>query len=145
MWNGWTICLNKLVNLPFLQKFWSECFSWRNIYLRKTYLFSDFSYRITVFFYKHSAFFWFRLTMFMIFLSWALYYAYKTCWNYWDHSESMYDLMEGRGETPKTCENIKEEGVFSRSYVNLCIFKRVFSHLNFFYLCFTSLMRKWKL
>ena len=81
----------------------------------------------------------------MIFLSWALYYAYKICSNSWGHSKSMYTLM-GAGEEvlqkrAKTCKG--REGLL-RVYVSQYFFKGVFSHLNCWCLFFTSLMGKVK-
>ena len=72
-----------------------------------------------------------RHSMLMIFLSWVLYYAYKKCSNSWGHSKSTYALMEeGRGGTPKTCENMQRESDLPRVYVSLYLFKGVFSHLQ---------------
>ena len=72
-----------------------------------------------------------RHSMLMIFLSWVLYYPYKKCSNSWGHSKSTYALMEeGRGGTPKTCENMQRESDLPRVYVSLYLFKGVFSHLQ---------------
>ena len=66
-------------NLSFL-KVMIRMFSWRNIFLRKTYLFSSFFFAVNYFF-INTVFYWINLSMLMIFLSWALYYAYKICSN----------------------------------------------------------------
>ena len=53
--------------------------------------------------------------------------------------------MEGRGGTPKPCENVQREGGgLPRIYKNILpiFFDGVFSHLNCLFLFFTSLMGK---
>ena len=47
-WTSWW-------NLSFLKKLWSESFSWRNIFPRKTYLFFKFFFTL-LFFYKNRGF-----------------------------------------------------------------------------------------
>ena len=96
--------------------------------------------RNTIFFYKHSVFL-VRLSMLMIYLSWALCYANKIGSNSWGHSESTYALMEGRGGTPKTSENVQGEGCLPKVYDKIYSFEGVFSHLKclfLFWSCFKS-------
>ena len=146
--NGWTVCLNKLVKFVFFKKVLIRVFFTKKHSSAENVLFFQIFLHITLFFYKHSGFF------FGFFFGGGEgsdsaclhYFAYKIYSNFWDHSKSMYALMEGIGGTPKTCENVQEEGRYSKVYVNRkCSFKRVFSHLNCLFLLLTSLMGKWKL
>ena len=149
--NRWTVCLNKLVKFVFFKKVLIRVFFTKKHSSAENVLFFQIFLHITLFFYKHSGFFF--LVFFLEAVKdqtqhayWAFYFAYKICSNFLDHSKSMYALMEGIGGTPKTCENVQEEGRYSKVYVNRkCSFKRVFSHLNCLFLLLTSLMGKWKL
>ena len=86
-----------------------------------------------------------RPSMLMIFISWVFYYAYKKCSNSWGHSKSTYALIEeGRGGTPKTCEDVQGEGDLPKVYVSLYLFKGVFSHLNCLFFFFYLFNRKMK-
>ena len=123
---------NKLVKFAFLKKvlvrvfFMKKYFSAENVFVFQLFL------HITLFFYKHSVFFFLvRLSILMIFLSWALYYAYKICSNSCGHSKSTYALMEGRGGTPKTCE----EGGLPKVYVIHILLRECF-HISTAYFCF---------
>ena len=125
----------------FMKKYFSE----ENVFIFQLFL------QITLFFVS-IVFFCFVFFMggggvVMIFLSWALNYAYKICSNSWGHSKSTYAVMEeGRWGTPKTCENVQREGGgLPRVYVSPYFFKGVFPHLNRLFLFFTSLMVNWKL
>ena len=111
----------------------------KNIFLRKTYLASSF-FVIILSFFISMVFFLVRLSMLMIYLSWALYYANKIGSNSWGHSESRYALMEGRGGTPKTSENIQGEGGLPKVYDKIYFFEGVFSHLKCLF-CFGVVLK----
>ena len=138
--NGWTVCLKKLASLDFLKKVLEWFFMKKFIFLRKTYLASSFFVVILSFFIS-IVFFLVRLSMLMIYLSWALCYANKIGSNSWGHSESTYALMEGRGGTPKTSENVQGEGCLPKVYDKIYSFEGVFSHLKclfLFWSCFKN-------
>ena len=154
--NGWTVCLNKLVKFFFFKKVLVRMFFLKKHFCGKSIIFQRFIHNTLFFLSSVFFFFWggggagrvggFRHSMLMIFLSWVLYYAYKKCSNSWGHSTITHALMEeGRGGTPKMCENIQGEGDLQRVYVSLFLFKGVFSHLECLFLFFTSLMGKRKL
>ena len=79
-----------------------------------------------------------KLSMLMIFRIWALYYAYTMRSNYWQHSKSTYALMEDRGGTPKTCENVQREGAVFQEYTRIYFlyFLMECFHILTAYFCF---------
>ena len=131
----WTVCLNKIMKFFFFIKvlviilFMKKNFSAENIFIFQLFLPS------TLLFYKHSVFLGVRLSMLMIFLSWALHFAYKIC------SIQKVRTLWWRGQGVLQ----KEEEILSRVDVRLYFFKVVVSHLNSLFLFLTSLMGNWKL
>ena len=74
----WLSACTSKWNLPLIKRFCLEFFSWRYIFLWEMYLFSNFFFTLNSLFIS-IVFFRFSLSMFTIFLSWALYYPYKIC------------------------------------------------------------------